>query len=558
MARSDTSPAALDQLPSSWHDVLEDLGYAPREEASTRGERLELISKFADRGFVRLLLSPGAAPRTIALQVALPVDDAERPRYLDALRTEFEAMTPFEWSSHRDDMQSTLEADEEPVLDREDLAGWLQRVSDLVDFVTSADREGEPAWLRRRLDTSSAETGSERSTGRSRRRDSDRERETSSRSGEDASSRTRSDGVFETIGDGGSEEVLRGEGGERAAEARIDGFEIESSGESIDVIVRLQRDQSEAVVERIGRGLAHAVRARFDASARPLDPGDVETKGDYGASRHVWLKLEPADWGREHEDLPDHLEDDVAGYLERLIRFDDLGVSLGETLGLDDSSSVGEASSRSSRRSGRRSRGDASGRRGDAEPDDRSPESTTGSTRDRGGHADRDGRETGARRTRDESEEGERSSTRKRSGGRSSRRRSEDEATPSADAAETSDDEIVLGGPDDEDEREPAEPETGLTPGDYTDPRLMREDATTSLVDVVLRHPGYAEEKMGHNVSILLGIDFPEAMELIETAPRVIAWGVGRDRATRFKRVIEQAGGKVVLVEPDSLQDSSR
>jgi hypothetical protein len=94
--------------------------------------------------------------------------------------------------------------------------------------------------------------------------------------------------------------------------------------------------------------------------------------------------------------------------------------------------------------------------------------------------------------------------------------------------------------------------DAGLKAGNYTDPRLMRDDADTALVDVVLRHPGYAERRMAHNLGILLDVDFTDAMELVQDAPCLIAWGVGRERGQRFKRVIENAGGKVVLVEPET------
>lgn len=89
-----------------------------------------------------------------------------------------------------------------------------------------------------------------------------------------------------------------------------------------------------------------------------------------------------------------------------------------------------------------------------------------------------------------------------------------------------------------------------LEAGNYTDPRLRRDDAETALVDVVLRHPGYAEGRMGQVLSILLSIEYHDAIDLADSAPCVIAWGVGRRRAKRFKDVIEGAGGKVVLVEP--------
>lgn len=86
----------------------------------------------------------------------------------------------------------------------------------------------------------------------------------------------------------------------------------------------------------------------------------------------------------------------------------------------------------------------------------------------------------------------------------------------------------------------------------YTDPRLRREDADTALVDVVLRHPGYSDSRIGQVLSILLSIEYHDALDIADNAPCVIAWGVSQKRARRFKDVIESAGGKVVLVEPET------
>lgn len=98
--------------------------------------------------------------------------------------------------------------------------------------------------------------------------------------------------------------------------------------------------------------------------------------------------------------------------------------------------------------------------------------------------------------------------------------------------------------------------ESTLEAGDYTDPRVMREDATTALVDVVLRHPGYSDRNMRQVLSILLDIDYYRAGKLIDDAPCVVAWGVSQERAREFKRVIERAGGRVTLVEPDTLAEA--
>jgi len=92
-----------------------------------------------------------------------------------------------------------------------------------------------------------------------------------------------------------------------------------------------------------------------------------------------------------------------------------------------------------------------------------------------------------------------------------------------------------------------------LRPGDYRDPRIRRDDATTPLVDVVLRHPGFSDKSMRQVLSILLDITYYDATKLTDAAPCLIAWGVSQERAMEFKSVIENAGGRVTLVEPDSL-----
>ena len=82
------------------------------------------------------------------------------------------------------------------------------------------------------------------------------------------------------------------------------------------------------------------------------------------------------------------------------------------------------------------------------------------------------------------------------------------------------------------------------------DERLRRPEATSAQVDVVLRHPGYYDQKIGQVLSILRSVEFHNARRLAESAPCVIAWGIGRERAQTFKSVLEGAGGKVLLVEP--------
>lgn len=93
-----------------------------------------------------------------------------------------------------------------------------------------------------------------------------------------------------------------------------------------------------------------------------------------------------------------------------------------------------------------------------------------------------------------------------------------------------------------------------LKAGNFSDPRLKRSDATAPLVDVVLRHPGFSDKRIGQVLNILLSIEYSKALQLIEAAPCVIAWGISRERALTFKNVIEGAGGKALLVEPNTFE----
>lgn len=95
-----------------------------------------------------------------------------------------------------------------------------------------------------------------------------------------------------------------------------------------------------------------------------------------------------------------------------------------------------------------------------------------------------------------------------------------------------------------------------LSAGQFEDERLRRPDANTALVDIVLRHPGYSDMRIGQVLSILLSIEYHRALQLAERAPCVIAWGLGQERAQSFKGVIETAGGKVLLVEPGTFGEA--
>ncbi len=90
-----------------------------------------------------------------------------------------------------------------------------------------------------------------------------------------------------------------------------------------------------------------------------------------------------------------------------------------------------------------------------------------------------------------------------------------------------------------------------LKPGVFDDPRLSQPQSTEPLVDVILRHPGYSDRRVGQVLSILLSIAYHDALRLMQASPVVIARAVANARALRMQEVIEGAGGKIQLTDPD-------
>lgn len=93
-------------------------------------------------------------------------------------------------------------------------------------------------------------------------------------------------------------------------------------------------------------------------------------------------------------------------------------------------------------------------------------------------------------------------------------------------------------------------PDEALKHGDFEDPRLREPESQAALVDVVLRHPGYSDRRVGQVLSILLSIEYHVALQLMSNSPCVIATGVARDRGDTLKRMVENAGGRVLLTDP--------
>jgi hypothetical protein len=97
------------------------------------------------------------------------------------------------------------------------------------------------------------------------------------------------------------------------------------------------------------------------------------------------------------------------------------------------------------------------------------------------------------------------------------------------------------------------DPKDGLLrQGHFADARLRVDDCEDALVDVVLRHPGCSNRRIGQVLSILFSISYLDASELAERAPCVIGWRVGQQAARKIKDVVEPTGAKIVLVPTDS------
>ena len=414
----------------------------------------------------------------MSVQLALPTGSYTSDEILTGIRGEFSDVLGGNWEveAKDPDWELRVELDEAPGSSA--FSDWLRRLEDLADVAEDKDLENAQ-WLVGRLN-GEATAQAEGTESPQQKPDT-------------------GGGVFESIGD---DEPDPDKPTGMLADVRLSSYEIQAVDDGVEVRLRLDTKLPTADIEQLARGLAHALRARYDVSSRPIPAEDSAARSDGSVAR---VRVEPTKLGVSGPLSTEEFSEQIDKYFERLERFDELGVKLADVLGLTaESSSPTQTASRRARRQRTREE----------------PEAPT-----------------------EKPDETERRAPR--------REPAESERRPARESDDAEGSGFVLGVEDRSSNN--TSPESGLEAGNYRDPRLLREDATTSLVDVVLRHPGYAEEKMGHNLSILLSIDYPEAMELVESAPRVIAWGVAHERGMNFKRVIEKAGGKVVLVEPDSL-----
>ena len=68
-----------------------------------------------------------------------------------------------------------------------------------------------------------------------------------------------------------------------------------------------------------------------------------------------------------------------------------------------------------------------------------------------------------------------------------------------------------------------------------------------SSFDVVINSPGQAKLAIVKLVKELTGLGLKEAKELVDSAPKAIKEGVGKDEAEALKKHLEEAGAEVEL-----------
>lgn len=493
----------MTSLPDAWRELADELDLDvrpcdPPDDTTGGAQWFDVLRRFGDEGFMRLLASPDTTRSSLRLELA-PPRGGSGPEWVQAVASELKSRLDANWNVDDGGPPWTLTASVVDGPNTDNLAPFLTGLMQLGDYISSPDSAEPPAWLTPAEGSREApRSGSEQMP----------------RSGDTESRDT--DGIFETIGDDAGDDGSRQSAADdpdrrrrlsgHGSDARLAAANIVESDGSLQATITLDRDVSTSALETLGRGLAHTLRARFGVHARPLPAGG--DSDSTSGTKTVSVRIDEMDSERaatfDATEMADRLDD----YFGRLEKFGGHGLALADVLGLGDSADEqtqtkrGQESTRGSRRT--------------------IEESRDTKMTDQGTEPEGSGDEP------------------------------EDDGVVLNLEGDASDEQSLREGADDSGETVLQGADSGLQAGNYTDPRLKREDAETALVDVVLRHPGYAERRMAHNLGILLDVDFTDAMELVQDAPCLIAWGVGRERGLRFKQVIENAGGKVVLVEPET------
>lgn len=459
----------LSENKERWRSIFEplDIELEPVDApgaASSQGDGREwflALARFGRRGFLRLLVAPGASKMRFIAELAMP--DADKD-YAETLRDYLSEKTGGKWSLDTAKNPWALAAEE---LSEDAAAASVEVFRRVAEHIQAAEEGARPSVLADEF------RGAKQADG------------TSDKSDDQAGNESGSTSPFETIGGGEAQaepERDAPESEQRASDetrdegpVMLDSFRVSVRDGVIHAGLEISPGELERRDEaRLLSALTKVLELRYDLTllSRELIRGEVRV------AARANLKEETGE-----------LAHDLGRYFERLKKFGVLGMPLMAVL--DPSSPQGAESSRARARAARR------------EP-------------------------TRARRA--------------------EARRGEESSAPASGEVVFSFD--PSGGDDPRGGEQRAD---GLRPGDFTDPRIRREDATTELVDVVLRHPGYSDRNMRQVLSILLDIDYVDAEKLVKQAPCLIAWSVSHGRAREFKRVIEGAGGRVTLVEPDSL-----
>lgn len=456
----------------------------------------QLIARFTRRGFLRVLCAPDASSDGIAIRAEIVLPEVDRSadfahELADALKGAGATSASVISATPPTQTHAVFPGDLSAEATRNVLLKLL-KVSDFVQALEDDPRASSPLRDADAAPPSSAvslggfETIGDRAPAEDERHDPPREPR-------------RTHSAFEPIGDAPPRDDRRDD---RQDDRRDDRRDTPRRGHHLRALGRDEvelsvdgGDASPAELAALRDALTRAVRSRYDVDVLRAD-----------VDAHAVIILGRPGAPLDSKELERWI-DDLHGYLDRLRRFDAQGVSVLEVL---DVRNAPVAPRRDELRRDEPRRDEP--RRDEPRRDDR-------------GARERD---WAARANREAARRKEAPADRGGSGGVVL-----DLSGGGAASAPTG-----------------ASGQAVLTPGDFTDERLRRPDATTSLVDVVLRHPGYSDRAIGQVLSILLSIDYSKALRTAERAPCVVAWGLSQERAQTFKNVIEGAGGKAVLVEP--------
>ncbi len=488
----------------SWQTVFEtrDIDVEETEGPEERPSGwFQTLTRFSKRGFLRVVVSPDGEAMHIHVQLAVP---GAGEAYAQKLRQHLSNISGADWELTAAERPWMLES---KVPLEESFGATIDALNRVATHIERAEAGEDASELAEAFDEDSGAVRSEAEAIDEQDTDDETEEDRRDEEQQEEKRNTPSGGVFETIGGGDDKSAPEKKDASVDADITLESYRVKVSDDIIIARLEVAGAVGENTQRRLRRALERSLRARFDIKLMLYEPD-----ADDGRLA-VKLGMEPAGLGIADEDSLGSLSHRLGRFFERLKKFNDLGLSLLDVLA-SRPSSADQGTLEQSEREDERPRSERS-----------KPSRPT--------------------KTSKASE----SSRKKEAPARDKPhlRRREDHRRAESDTSG-----VVFGFSGEELETDGT---AELEAGNYTDPRLRREDATTPLVDVVLRHPGYSDKSMRQVLSILLDIDYYEATKLAEDAPCVIAWGTSLDRAREFKRVIENAGGRVTLVEPDSLQE---